>query len=301
MVRLGLRFREQPAQICWKDKRSEAQGLEFHTWTDTWSADKWHIFCTFAVKMRYYSANLKRSYSAHCFQYNGRMVSLLFVIKSNLAAFKWERRKVASKSPGYDDKYRESNVTACGSQCLFAKTDGALGFKRKSNSEVVLVELVFDWFKLLLLDEITRKNTLNRELLSLVCPIWSIVPQTSPVGGRALHLCSNHCTPVVLPTRPNMETFNSVATTVSVSPPGTRRAKDARCTGPARARAPVSAFHILTGNNSQSESQFWCKLQQSGTAGFWMSCVAAVAPAVGCVKQPGSGRKGQKRGRRAKL
>lgn len=53
-------------------------------------------------------------------------------------------------------------------------------------------------------------------------------------------------------------------------------------------------IQILTGNNSQSESQFWCKLQQSGTAGFWMSCVAAVAPAVGCVKRPGSGRKGQK-------
>lgn len=56
-------------------------------------------------------------------------------------------------------------------------------------------------------------------------------------------------------------------------------------------RLPIQ---ILTGNNSQSESQFWCKLQQSGTAGFWMSCVAAVAPAVDCVKRPGSGRKGQK-------
>lgn len=35
-------------------------------------------------------------------------------------------------------------------------------------------------------------------------------------------------------------------------------------------------------------------MQQSGTAGFWMSCIAAVAPAVDCVKWPGSGRKGQK-------
>lgn len=41
-------------------------------------------------------------------------------------------------------------------------------------------------------------------------------------------------------------------------------------------------------NNSQNESEFWCKLQQSGTAGFWMSCVAAVAPAVDCVKRPRS-------------
>lgn len=45
-------------------------------------------------------------------------------------------------------------------------------------------------------------------------------------------------------------------------------------------------------HNSQNESEFWCKLQQSGTAGFWMSCVAAVAPAVDCVKRPRSREEG---------